>query len=286
MSIRLNEKAMLVKLSVSAWTARKHDRKVSKKVEEDYNAKEAGRFNKVLIAQDSIKAISQVVNKARTYHYENTLAWGDDESRLLPSANYNNYSSKMREFRSEFELAVSDFAVKYPDLIEDARLRLNGMFQQADYPSVVDIHKRYDFKVTVNPLPDAEDFRVSLQSEEITKIQEDINRRSQEAQAEAMKDLWNRLYEGVRHMVDRLSDNKAIFRDSLITNLVELCDLMPRLNVLDDPDLERMRNEVEAKLTGYIPDFLRKDKTERKLAARDAQSILDSMAGYVGKAAA
>ena len=160
---------------------------------------------------------------------------------------------------------------------------LNGMFRLEDYPSESEIKHKYDFRISVSPLPDADDFRVTLQGDEVEKIQKDIETRLQEAQTTAIKDLWDRLYDKVSRMADRLSEPKAIFRDTLIQNTIELCEVLPRLNITEDPELERMRQAVESRLCGYIPDDLRTNPAIRKDAAKEAQDILDSMAGYVGE---
>lgn len=283
MNTELREKAMLVRLSVSQWTARKYDKRVSEKVAAQYQAEvNAGRYNKVLVAEDAIKAIQKTANEARTYHYENTLPWGDDDSRMLPAANYLSYSEKMRELRANFDNEVSRFIDAYPTLIEDARARLNGMFNAADYPAVFEIERKYSFTVSVMPVPVADDFRVSLQASEIESIRADIQARTNTAQARAMADLWNRLHAAVSHMAEKLSDKDAIFRDSLISNIHELCDLLPRLNVLEDTNLENMRQDIENRLGAYCADSLRTDKTERNQAAKDAQDILTAMSAYMG----
>ena len=87
-------------------------------------------------------------------------------------------------------------------------------------------------------------------------------------------------------MVERLSDPEAVFRDSLVGNIVKLTELLPRLNLNDDPGLEQMRRQIEATLCDYSPEQLRKDKTVRKEAVDSAKSVLDLMAGYVEEVAA
>jgi hypothetical protein len=280
---RLSEKAMLVRLSISQWTARKYDKKISGEVTAQYQTNsDSGRWNKVLIAQDAIKAIAKSAGNARTFHYDNTLPWGDDESRLLPSANYLTYSQKISELKTEFEKAVREFSANYPALIDDARISLNGMFNPMDYPNPDDIERKYRLSVSVNPLPDAADFRVTLHDSDVDAIRQDIETRAQDAQKEATRDLWERLHSVVASMVERLSDPKAIFRDSLVSNINDLTALLPRLNVTDDPGLEAMRRAVEARLGGYEPEKLRENKYVRQEAAKEAQDILNTMSGYMG----
>lgn len=289
MSNNLNDKAMLIRLSIGSWTARKYDKAVSDKVNDEYAAdRDAGRYNKVLVAQDEIKKIQKIVNTARTFHYENTLPWDDSDNRMLPAANYLSYCEKMRSLRAEFERAVESFIYSYPALIEDAKLKLNGMFNHADYPDAARIRGKYSFEFSVSPLPYSDDFRVNLSNDEVKRIQDEITERVQGAANTAMKDLWQRLYEVVKHMAGKLSDKDSIFRNSLIENITDLCALLPKLNVFADPDLENLRRDVELKLTGYNPDVIRNNPDERDAAAKDAadltSKIENAMAGYFGGA--
>jgi hypothetical protein len=283
MGVKLTDKAMLVLFSASQWTARKFDKKVTAEIADIHKTDStAGRYNKVLIAQNALKAIQQIVGEARSYHYAQTLPWRDDEYRMLPAAAYPAYIERMRQFKSRFESAVAEFISAYPQLVEEAMIRLNGMFNQADYPHPSEIAHKYSMSVSIMPLPTSDDFRVSLQSDEIAQIKQAIEESHQQAEQRAMADLWTRLHEVVAHMADTLSKEDKVFRNSLVGNVSELCGLLPTLNVMGDANLEAMRQAVESKLCGYDPETLRTDKDERKQAADDAQKILDAMASYIG----
>ena len=282
MNSTLHQKAMLVKLSISQWSARKYDKDATKLVATQFNTDtRVGRYNKALVPKEATDPTAKIASEARLYHYKNTLPWGDDNFRLLPAANYMDYSQKMREFKSEFSSAASDFESKFPQYIQDAQSRLNGMFNPADYPPASEIGSFYSMEVTVLPLPTSEDFRVTMQESEVARIREDIEKHNKEAQEAAMQDLWKRLYVAVENMAERLSNKDNIFRDSLVGNISELCGLLPKMNITDDPELERMRREIEDKLCGYEPITLRKDMAQRTQAAQDAKAIMSNMVGYM-----
>lgn len=278
----LHTKAMLVSLSIRQWTARKYDRSVSRKVEQDYNAHDAGRFNKLLIAQEEMKKIQKIANEARIFHYENTLPWGDNGTRILPTKNYFEYVESIKEIRNKFVETVNTFIDVYPELKEEARRRLNGMFKEMDYPTVEELKSRFDFNVGFAPVPDSNDFRVDLNDSEIDKIRKEIDAKRDEAERVAMKELWQRLYNAVEHMVNKLSDSDAVFRDSLVKNVAEICQLLPKLNITNDNKLTEMGNEVAAKLSTIEPDVLRKDKGTRREICGTAEDILNKMKGYIG----
>lgn len=284
MSSSLSQRAMLVRLSISQWTARKYDRTASQVVASQYNTEtNVGRYNKALVPERAVRAISQAAHALRRYHYANTLPWNDDHYRLLPSANYTNYTQEFRQLKANFDNPVHKFIQNdYPILVNNAPSRLNGMFDPKDFPSQVDLATMYNVDVIVTPLPDADDFRVSLGDNDVEAIKKDIEARTEQAQAGAMSDLWKRLYSAVQNMAERLSDKDNIFRDSLVQNITDLCTLLPRLNVMNDPQLEFMREQIEQKLCVYTPKDLRTDQFQRGQAAADASDILASMSGYMG----
>ncbi|MDP8320842.1 MAG: DUF3150 domain-containing protein [Candidatus Stygibacter australis] len=277
----LNEKAMLVHLNISFWTARKYDRKISREIEIQYNADEAGRYNKILIANEYLANIRKMVSAARTFHYENTLPWNDNGGRLLPAANYFNYVKAMQNLQADFDRETANFIRVYPDLKNEAKLRLNGMFDEEDYPDISTLRTKYAFSSQVTPVPEAEDFRVKLNDSEVDSIKQSIERQVQNSTREAMNDLWNRLFRVVNHMAERLADPDNKFKNSLVDNIVDLCDLLPRLNITSDPKLEDALLEVRQKLTANDSQILRDNDVVRTKTAAEAQKILDKMKHYL-----
>jgi len=281
----ISKKAMLARLSISVWSARRIDKTATAKVKEEYQtSNDAGRYNKALIATNALKKVQSAAGDARTFHYAQTLPWNDDGARILPAANFFAYSEGMRKHKAAFQAAVTEFLSEYPALVEDAKIRLNSLFVQSDYPSAENIVSKYSFETQVDPLPDASDFRVDLGDAEVSRIKAELDARSQQAQDAAMRDVWSRLHTAVSAMAERLSTPDAIFRDSLVGNIVELVDLLPRLNIAGDAELDRLTKEVSARLTAYEPDTLRTDKKTRQTVANDCAEIMNKMAGWMNAA--
>ncbi len=276
----LSRKAMLVNLSISQWTARKYDRKVSKEVADKYGAAEdAGRYSKVLIALEEVKKIGKIANAARTWHYTNSLPWNDSGDRILPAANYERYEAGLTKLAGEFWEAVNKFVEVYPELKEDARGNLAGLFNAEDYPEAGALGAKYAFRPSFSPLALAADFRAEIADEAAATIRQDIETRIEAQQKTAMADLWQRLYQGVKHMAEKLADPEAIFRDSLVDNLAELAEVLPALNFANDQQLEAMATEVMVKLTAIEPDTLRTAPLKRREVATDAAALLKAITG-------
>src|SRR6516164_3373642 len=173
----------------------------------------------------------------------------------FPAAAYLDHTSKVREYSQQFAAAADAFAAAFEQLVQDSRLRLGGLFRPEDYPSAKEIHEKFSFEAKVMPLPDASDFRVSLGEEETKRIQRQITATVQASLTVASRELWQRLYEAVSHMAERLAAYRVgddgvehPFRDTVVTNLVRLVDVLPKLNVTGDPELERLAEQVRRTL--------------------------------------
>lgn len=288
MTKKITEKGMLVSLSIQRWTARKHDRAVSDKVALDHGAgADAGRYTKALLAKESLAGVSKVAREARAHHYENTLPWTDTGHRILPADNFFKYSDAQAAFKNEFEKEVKKFADNYPSYVSAAQNNLGRMYDATDYPDAGTIAGYFGIDVDVTPLPDGKDFRVDLGVDVQKKIQADIEAKTTGAIQDAAQDLWNRTYEAVKHMADRLKaydptdKSKAPFRDTVVTNLRELVDLLPRLNMTGDQNLTDMSDKLAQTLCGANPDELRDDSLLRDSTAEEADAILKDMDGFV-----
>ena len=281
----LSEKAMLIALEVHTWSARCQDKEVNKETAERYGADpEVLSTTKKLAPREALAAIRELRAEIKRFHETNTLPWDDRFRRILLSKNFDDYSAKMREFRSRWEPLVRAFVDGYPAVIEDARDRLNGLFKEDDYPPVHKIAGWFDIKLKVDALPEATDFRVQLQDEEVQRIRSEIQARQNDQVKDAMADVWNRLFTQVQRMAERFKNPDEPIRWDYVTDLKALLDLLPRLNLTDDPALEKMRIDAELKLCGRPTEDLRKDKDARAETAAAAEKMMETMAAYMGAA--
>ena len=190
----------------------------------------------------------------------------------------------MTEFRKEkadWESLVDTFYHEYPRLHADAQRFLGNLYNKADYPELYDIQRKFNMDMAVFPVP-SNDFRVSIGDAELERIQQDVEARVENSAQQAMKEAWQRLYDRVKHMAEKLADPKAVFRDTLVENTKEVCSILSRLNFADDPDLETMRQQVEGSLANNHPESLRNDPDLRKNKAEEARAIMDKMGAFMG----
>ena len=90
---KLSSSALIVNLSMSVWTGRKLDQRVSEEVDQQNSTKtRAGNYNKNLLAgSGKLEEINKVASAIRTWHYTVTQPWGDNGDRVLNMASFIDY---------------------------------------------------------------------------------------------------------------------------------------------------------------------------------------------------
>jgi hypothetical protein len=287
----LAQKAVLAAVNVSMWTARRYDASVTEETNRRNHATpDAGRYNKLLVDKIDIKELNQIRTAARQRHYMLTQPWLDDGSRLLPAALYMSYVDEMRKLKVEYDAAADTFAKNYAGIIKRAKSRLNGMFNEDDYPSPNSIRNHFGFDIKVMPCPDAKDFRVDIAQEHLSMVQQDVEERMRGALDSAMQDVKERITKLVGHMAERLKaykpgdeDNRAegLFRDSLVENVRELVALLPAFNLTGDAKLTALTKRIESELCLNDADTLRENDSVRGAVAKAADKILTDVAAFM-----
>jgi len=276
----ISNKAFLISLSISQWTGRKKDKRATSDVELKFKTKErVGQFTKKLLpTAKELDEISSVVNSARDYFNSQTLPWLSDGTRIVSSKNYLELTQELRKRAQDFDSAVSKFISAYDLLRVNAQNSLGDLFNSADYPSVNALKTSFSFKFVFLPAPDVNDFRSELLESE----KRDFIDKMREVESSAIRDCYARLKGVVENAAKKLSQPDAIFRDTLISNIAEICQLLPKLNFADDPQLESMRKEVDLVVSKISPDTLRQSATARENAAKQLDEINARMGALMG----
>ena len=276
-----NINACICELNISVWTARKHDKAASREVKFDKGAHsdDAARVNKNLMAgMANLKKVTDFVASTRSNFYTMTLPWSDSGQRLIPMAQFFELKQWINTQEIEFNSIVGEFLREYPTLISAQAFQLGALFNRNEYPSVDEIRHKFGFRVGFLPLPQAGDFRVDATTEVINEMEEQYKETLNTRIQQVNEDLWERLHSTIKHMADRMGvgadGKKNIFRDSMVDNAVDLCDLLKRLNITNDQKLEKARASLESALLGVDATELRKEGAREEMAIK-----LDSILG-------
>ena len=242
---KLQEKALLISVNISQWSGRKFDKQATKSVANEYSIDaRLGRYNKVLVDSAEIKKVNKAANKVRAFFYEKTLPWSTD-CRIKSTNNYMEFMSELSKLASEFDQSVNNFCGLYSNLINKAQRDLNGLFNPLDYPSPSKIKEKFGVNVRVLPLPSADDFRVSLQSEEIEHLKKELEKQTSESLKQAMLSIYKKIEKLTQHMAETLADTDAKFHKTLTGNLQKVVDVLPELNLTGDAELTALGKEIK-----------------------------------------
>lgn len=280
-SFGIASSAMLIELSISCWTARKLDKRVSNQVDAENSTRvRAGNYHKNLLAgTQKLENIVKFAANARAWHGFNTLPWSDKGLRLLPMANFMTYKERLNDLETEYNALVQDFLVSYPDLVSAAAFQLGNLFDRSEYPEVESISDKFRFSYVFTPVPTAGDFRIDINEQAKAELEKQYQDNFDSRIAGAMKEAWSRLHECLSHVSERLEDDNEeskpkVFRDSLVNNAHELVDMLKVLNVTKDPELERARAMLAQTFNGLDAKELREYNGARKQVKAEVDAIL------------
>lgn len=290
-SSMLASRAVIVSLKISQWSGRRLDRDVTDEVNQSHNADaDAGRFNKLLIPKDALKDITKVVSETRSEFEKRTLPWIDRGGRIMDASAYMQNGRWVSGQIAKFDAAVSKFLGEYPGYVAAAGARLGTMFDPSDYPTADELKAKYNMELVVMPVPTGDDFRVAMSEHQASRIRAQIEARVEEAQRNAVADVYRRITEALERMVNRLSNYQpaeqtgdraiGIFRDSLVDNVRDLIEVLPSLNITGDPVLAAMASRLRP-LVEFKAETLREDAGKRRDVAHEAQKILDTLSDFI-----
>ena len=275
--------AMLVDLNIAIYSGRKQDRTTQAEVTlaKGSGSKKAASVYKNLFAEcKELEAITKFQARARSEHYRLTLPWNDRGARLLPTVSLLDYKQVMNRYQQEFDRLVDAFLIKYSTLVAAAAFQLGTLFDRNEYPDAAQVARRFRMDIAFVPLPTSGDFRLDVESEVQRELMEQYDRRLAEQLASATKDSWDRLYEALSRLSDRLTvdedGKKKIFHDTIVTGAVELCELLTAMNVTQDPQLESARRKLQEVLLGVTPKELREEDGTRVLTKQKVDEILSA----------
>ena len=244
--------------------------------------------SKDILQCPQVKRVKRVVSDFRSLYYKLTLPWGRDGERILPTRLFLQFTDAYVKAQIVFKDSLDDLVSDLPSIIATKRTELGQLFDAGDYPSVNQLRRSFVFKVPDPvPIPNAGDWRLDLSQTKVDELKLAYERRLGETLKNASAEAYARLIDVCDKAGERLSDDRNIFRDSLIENIRDLVNVIDSLNLADDPDLTAQAAKIRQSIATMSPQTLRESKVERAAAAavaKDAASELrSSLAGLMKK---
>jgi hypothetical protein len=258
------------------------DLNITEEVVASKNAQsDMGIFVKKIMQNPEFARTTAAYRAIDVYHKKMTVPWNDRAERLLALKSYFDYTDKMRRLKQECESSVHHFLSNFGDLVAAEHSRLGDSFAYEDYPSVEELERKYKVDFLVTPLQNLDDIRVSLPEADLAKMRADCEQVFDHKLQAISHDLWVRLHKSIKRMCDNLEKNSRIY-DTMLGNIYELVDMLPTLNVGQDPQLDYMTTEIKERLLSYNTEDIKKDDKVKARATDDANDILDKIDNVLG----
>jgi hypothetical protein len=220
----------------------------------------------------------------RKYHYAVTVPYRHGEALLSPLA-LDDYIEVRDKFETEFYAAVDALIARAEDLKAEARQALtvtddsgreHYFYSESDYADLT--ADAFSFDSSIEPIRHDASFEKFADMIGAEKAQE-----LADAMAEDLRKTWEhstksvvvKVVAALKHASNRLHTAKR-WNPSSIDALIELADLLPILNIANDPDVEQARREVSALFRHYNSQNLQ-DREARTSCAIEVDAILAKM---------
>jgi len=273
--------AVLVEMNISVWPANKVDREMTETVNTNASAvRDASQTRKNLFAGTSLrKDIEKLAARIRLYHNQHTLPWADKGQRLLPTKLFMEYKQTMNNYEAQFKQMCDNFFHEYPRLVGEAQVHLGTMYRADDYPDLTNVRNKFGFRMAIDPIPESGDFRLDISAHDLEEMKQQYEAKFDERLAEAMRTPWERLHTVLTAMSEKLKDedgedSKKRYHDSLVTNAVDLCGLLDKMNITNDPKLEDARKQLELTMLGADIETIKDSATVRESMKNKVDAIL------------
>jgi len=283
-SVSIASSAVLIRLKVGVWTARKKDKEVSNEVDADKGTRvRAGNYNKHILPDTAeLDAIQTHASATRNWLNTVTSPWDDSGARLLPTASALEITDELNRRTTEFYALVDDLVRVYGTKIQAAQFNLGALFKIEDYPSGDQVRAKFYMEREFLPVPQSGDFRVDIGHEGNEILRQEFQAASDKYIANALRSNWDRLFNTLTVLSRQLGsyDTKGEgkraggIHESVLENALELCSVLKALNITNDPDLEQMRKDLQMTLQGVEVKELRKDAAVRDGVKAEIDALL------------
>jgi hypothetical protein len=182
---------------------------------------------------------------------------------------------------------VDDLVAKWDDTVQadlDRLMQIDPkLANPSDYLTADQLRERFGIEVRYIPVPTTGDFRVEISDDDKASLQAQLD----DVGANAVRHVLTEMLEPMHRAVEKLNvpigADGAIFRDSLIDNIVDVSERMKRVNLSDDPIVTDKIDELNRLAHTYAnnKDALRSMPEVRRKAATQINDLVKKMGGLV-----
>ena len=270
----LRDKAITVRLSRRMYNPYKYDKTATEAAENSTGTHRAGRFTKRLLRNCvELKKTQSAYNDLYAYVVDNTLPWMDDGVRVLPNANYMEFVAEVGNLRRRAAACLKVLYDAWDQRVMEDQKILGGLWCASDYLSKDEMLGKWGVQLTFAPVPCSEDFRIDMDETDKQALDEAVR----EVQDQAGDYLLKEILKPVAAMAEKLAvpigTEGSIFRDTLVSNLKDVCKRARKLNINGDSRVASVISDIEAAVSVVTPDSLRQSTAARQATGSAMKAV-------------
>jgi len=287
----LKNKAMKITLNRRKLNRNAIDKDISIEVKDMKGVTENGalRVNKSLFSKQATDTYMKLYNEASKYYYRCTTPWDNNGWRLLSVDMFEEFTKRFKKFTMDYRSAVVDFINQVESHVEEAKGILGSAFKIEDYKFIsangsVDrqmLEDCFELSLEFDVITAGEDIRCELTEADRDAIAEQVNKASLAKFARTQEAIAKQLVDCIGALHERLSGSDNVFRDTLIGNLEDLCDLVPRMNIAGDEAMNKLAQDAKRDLCSWDPQTLRTNEEVREAVSKRADNLLKNAKGLI-----
>ena len=286
----IKTQALLVNVTTHMWRPNRKDDHVTSSTNRLFKAsEESGRYIKNLVRPEWNRPIEAAVKRIQVYVRNYTVPWDNYGFRCVNAKYLFKFREGYNEAVDDFHRIVDQQIAKLDLEFTLSKQRLGDMYRASDYPTKAEIKSRYNIGITLRQIQESENFLVDASEADAKFIAEKVREDFKQSAQMATNEPWERLYEIIHDLSNRLAEPTPDQKQSLITSVTmdrveRLLNILPMLNISEDPKLDEM-NHAAKQLLKHKPEHLRNSTTARHQARQQTDDILNRMRGYAQEAA-
>lgn len=282
----LTSKAILVKLTIKAWTGLKTDLELSGEIAANHGSQaDAYRVSKTLLDREHIKPITKHDGQTRAQMKAWTLPWSESGYDVLPSALITRSTNYLEQRKAERLELVQNFFGEYERLAAEGQRLLGSTYRPEDYPTLDQLDSKFRFDFDFQPIADG-DWRVNINDEERERIAAHHDARAKERFRDATKDAKQRIFDTLERFSERLDaydpekPKAHPLHATAVSTVADLIDLIPAFNLDDDTGITKVHEKIVTKLGPVLNlTTLKEDSKARAKASKAAAAIRKDVQG-------
>jgi hypothetical protein len=286
---QLNEKAMLVKLTMRRANLTKRDAVAEAIIQNQMD--DTSLIVNSKLFRDPANPINRIMSEHSgiyIFHKKSTAPYIDKGPRLLANNNYMEYTHEMRQRINYVDSLLDKEMPNYNnyvqlDILYRSKNQLNSRAKVDDYPTADEFRSRMGFDLRFAPLPDQSHFLFDLSEEDKAEFMDSIKEAEKVARRETVLSMLTPLQKLVDKLGVDIGEKDSVFRNSAIENVLEGLERARKLNIDEDPALHEAISNLSSAIVVFDKhkDALRESPIVREQAHKKLSDIANKMKGLV-----